>query len=59
MATKHWMAGAFKNSHGQFKAKAKAHGESTEEYAEQEKHAKGRLGKQARLALVGIKSRKG
>ncbi len=55
---KKWMQKAFANSHGQFKAKAKAHGESTEEYAQQEEHAKGRLGKQARLALIGIRSKK-
>ena len=55
---KHWMAKAFANSHGQFKAKAKAHGESTSQYAHQEEHAKGKTGKQARLALVGMRARK-
>lgn len=55
---KHWMKKAFANAHGQFKAKAKAAGESTAAYAEKEKGAPGRLGKQARLALVGIRSRK-
>lgn len=30
----HWMERAFANSHGQFKAKAKAHGESTKSFAE-------------------------
>lgn len=29
----HWMEKAFANSHGQFKAKAKAHGESTKAFA--------------------------
>lgn len=55
---KHFMKKAFANAHGQFKAKAKAAGMSTEAYAEKEEHAKGRLGKQARLALVGIRARK-
>lgn len=54
---KHFMAKAFKNSHGQFKAEAKAHGESTRQYAEQEQHAKGKLGKRARLALVGMRAK--
>lgn len=55
---KKWMAKAFANSHGQFKAKASAAGESTKEYAEKEKSAPGRLGKQARLALVGMRAKK-
>ena len=54
---KHWMKKAFANSHGQFKAKAKAAGESTSEYAHEKAHAKGRLGKQARLALAGMKAK--
>lgn len=54
---KHFMKKAFANAHGQFKAKAKAAGESTHEYAEKEKHAKGKLGKQARLALVGMRAK--
>ena len=58
VAKKHWMAKAFSNAHGQFKAKAEAAGESTAAYAEKEKNAPGRLGKQARLALVGIRSKK-
>ncbi len=52
-----WMKKAFANSHGQFKEKAEKAGESTKEYADKEKHAKGKLGKQARLALVGMKSK--
>ncbi len=52
-----WMAKAFANSHGQFKAKAEAAGESTRAYAEKEKSAPGKLGKQARLALVGMKAK--
>jgi hypothetical protein len=50
---KHWMQKAVPESHkGIFTAKAKAHGESVHEYAEQEKHAGGKLGKEANLALT-------
>ncbi len=52
MAEKHWMAKATANSHGQFAAKAKKAGKSTRAFAEANVHAKGLLGKQARLALV-------
>lgn len=52
MAVKKWIEGATRNAHGQFKAKAKRAGMSTKAYAEKEKHAKGRTGKQARLALT-------
>jgi hypothetical protein len=55
---KHWMAKAFANAHGQFKAKAKKAGESTKEYASAEAGAKGKTGKQARLALVGMRAKK-
>ena len=55
---KHWMAKAFANAHGQFKAKAKKAGESTKEYAHEKAHAPGKTGKQARLALVGMRSKK-
>ena len=55
---KHWMAKAFANAHGQFKAKAKKAGESTKEYAHEKAHASGKTGKQARLALVGMRSKK-
>jgi hypothetical protein len=58
MAQKHWMAKAFSNSHGQFKAKAKAAGMSTSAYAHKEAHAGGKLGKQANLALIGMRARK-
>ena len=51
---KRWMAKAFSNSHGQFKAKAKAAGMSTRAFAEKEKDAGGLVGKQANLALVGM-----
>ncbi len=43
---------------GVFSADAKRHGESTEEFAEKEKHAKGKLGKRARLALAFMKAKK-
>lgn len=56
MSAKHWMAKAFANSHGQFKAKAKAAGESTSEYAHEKAHAGGKLGKQANLALQGMRA---
>lgn len=51
-----WIAGATKNAHGQFAAKAKAAGMSTREYAAKEANAPGKLGKQARLAetLMGM-----
>lgn len=51
---KKWMAKAFENSHGQFKAKAEKAGESTHEFAEEKAHAPGKLGKQARLAEAGM-----
>jgi hypothetical protein len=51
---KHWMKEAFANSHGQFKAKAAAAGKSTAEYASEKSDAPGKLGKQARLAEVGM-----
>lgn len=52
-----WIAGAIKRP-GAFKAKAKAAGESTKEYAEEMKSAKGRTGDQARLALTLMKMNK-
>jgi hypothetical protein len=51
-----WMQSATKNAHGQFAAKAKAAGKSTKEFAEEHKHSKGKLGKQARLALALMES---
>lgn len=47
-----WIGGATKNAHGQFAAKAKRAGESTREFAQENKNAPGILGKQARLALT-------
>ena len=54
--SKKWMSKAFANSHGQFKAKAAKAGMSTRAFAEKEKGAGGKLGKQANLALVGMNS---
>jgi len=48
---KKWMKKAVPESHkGIFTAKAKAAGKSVHEYAEEEKNAPGKLGKEARLA---------
>ena len=49
---KKWIQSATSNAHGQFKAKAEAAGKSTREFAEEHQHSKGKLGKQARLALT-------
>ena len=50
---KKWIQKAVPKSHeGVFTAKAKAAGESVHEYAEKEKAAAGKLGKEARLALT-------
>jgi hypothetical protein len=54
-----WMQEAFAGAHGQFKAKAKAAGMSTAAYANKEAGAPGRLGKQARLAKVGMAASRG
>lgn len=56
MAKKHWMKKAFANAHGQFKEKAEAAGKSTREYASEKADASGKLGKEARLAEVGMKA---
>ena len=55
---KHWMKKAFSNAHGQFRAKAEAAGKSTAAYAREHEHDSGKLGKQARLAEVGMKMAK-
>lgn len=52
MAKKKWIAGATKNAHGQFRAKAKAAGMSTRAYAQKMKGSSGTTGRQARLALT-------
>ena len=52
----HWMEKAFANSHGQFKAKAKAKGESTAELAANPgKNASTKTKRQANLAKIGMK----
>lgn len=53
---KKWVQSATANSHGQFRRKAEAAGESTREFAEEKANAPGLLGKQARLAktLMGL-----
>ena len=56
---KRWMAKAFGNSHGQFKAKAARAGESTRAFAEGKKDAGGLVGKQANLALAGMNASHG
>jgi hypothetical protein len=48
---KKWIQSATKNSHGQFRRKAEAAGESTKEFAIEHKSSGGTLGKQANLAL--------
>jgi hypothetical protein len=53
-----WIAGATKNAHGQFAAKAKKAGVSTAAYAEKEKGAPGKLGKEARLAQTLMRESK-
>jgi hypothetical protein len=55
----HWMQKAFGNSHGQFKAKAKKAGESTEAYATKVtkpgSYATAKTKRQANLAKLGAK----
>jgi hypothetical protein len=60
MMAKNWIKGAIKHP-GAFKAKASAAGMSTKAFAEKEKGASGKTGKQARLALtlMGMKKGKG
>ena len=53
---KHWIQNAVKNP-GSFTAKAKRAGISVQKYAHLKEHAKGKLGKQARLDLVFAKLR--
>ena len=60
---KHWMAKAFANAHGQFKAKASRAGKSTEAFAhsvlKEGSGASTRTKRQANLALRGIEAHKG
>jgi len=52
----HWMQAAFANSHGQFKAKAKAAGKSTAAMAANPgKDASTKTKRQANLAKIGAK----
>lgn len=51
MVKKKWIAGAIKHP-GAFTRKATAAGESVAAYAQKEKHASGKTGKQARLAIT-------
>jgi len=52
----HWMEKAFSNSHGQFKAKAKAKGESVKQLASNPgKNASTKTKRQANLAKIGMK----
>ncbi len=52
MAKKKWIKKATANAHGQFRAKAENAGMSTRAFAEKEKDAPGKTGKQARLAMT-------
>lgn len=54
-----WIKKATENSHGQFRKKAEAAGESTKEFAKEKSSAPGRLGRQARLAETLMKVSKG
>jgi hypothetical protein len=42
---------------GSFSASAKRHGESTSAYAHEKEHAKGKVGKRARMALMFEKAK--
>ena len=57
---KKWVQKATANSHGQFRRKAEAAGESTRQFAKEHEGSPGRLGKQARLAetLMGMSHKK-
>jgi len=52
MAKKKWIKKAVEGGEGKFRAKAEKAGMDTKEYAEKEKDAPGKTGKQARLALT-------
>ena len=47
-----FIAKATENAHGQFRRKAEAAGESTQQFASEHEHDSGKTGKQARLAEV-------
>ena len=64
MASKNWMSGVSKgikaSGHkGVFKAAAERAGKSTREYAEEKKHASGKTGQRARLALAFMGAKHG
>lgn len=59
MAKHKFIKAATANAHGQFRKKAEAAGESTEEFAKAKEGAPGKLGKQARLAETLMNARKG
>jgi len=50
VAKKKWIQKATEGSHGQFKAKAEAAGETTKQFAKEHEHDSGKTGAQARLA---------
>lgn len=56
VAKKRWIQKATEGSHGQFRKKAEAAGESTAEFASEHAGDSGKTGKQARLAkaLMGM-----
>ena len=56
--TKKWISKAVAAHPGSFSKAAKAHGESTKEYAEEKKHASGKTGQRARLAITLMGMRK-
>lgn len=57
-AGEHWIQGAVKHP-GSFTKTAKRAGKTVHEEAEDEKHASGKVGKRARLALIFEKMHRG
>ena len=51
----HWMERAFSKNKGKFSHKAKRAGKSTKAMAREDAHKPGVLGKEARLAKIGMK----
>jgi hypothetical protein len=51
----HWMERAFSKNKGKFSRKAKRAGKSTKAMAREDAHRPGKLGKEARLAKIGMK----
>ena len=54
-ANAHWMEKAFSKNRGKFSSKAKRAGKSTKAMAREDAHKPGVLGKEARLAKIGMK----